>query len=85
VVLVKRLSRQKSGWPLVVDRLNVYWGVETFTITSKIDNRTGAIVDATMENILTLRMRVHATSDLKTYTVEMPFLIKRSMHLELLK
>lgn len=67
------------------DRLNVYWGVETFSITSKIDNRTGAIEDATMENTLTLRMRVHATPDLKTYAVEMPFLIKRSIHLELLK
>lgn len=67
------------------DRKNIFWGVETFSITSKIDNRTGAVVDATMENTLTLRMRVHATPDLKTYAVEMPFLIKRSMHLELLK
>ena len=63
---------------------NVLWGVEQFTITSKIDNKTGALVDATMENTLLLRMRYNTTPDLKTYAVEMPFLIKRSMHLELL-
>jgi hypothetical protein len=66
-------------------RKNLYWGVETFSITSKIDNRTGAIVDATMENTLTLRIRAHISADLKTYVSEIPFLIKRSMHLELLK
>ncbi|MBO9204426.1 MULTISPECIES: hypothetical protein [Niastella] len=67
------------------NRLYLYWGVETFSITSKIDKRTGVIVDATMENTLDLRMRVHISPDLKTYADEIPFLIKRSMHLELLK
>jgi hypothetical protein len=66
-------------------RKNLYWGVETFSITSKIDNRTGAIADATMENTLNLRIRVQISADLRTYLSEIPFLIKRSIHLELLK
>jgi hypothetical protein len=64
---------------------NVFWGVEQFTITSKIDNKTGAIIDATMENTLSLRMRYNTTPDLKTYVAEMPVTIKRVLHLELLK
>lgn len=64
---------------------HVLWGVEQFTITSKIDNKTGVLVDATMENTLSLRMRYNTTPDLKTYAVEMPVLIKRTLHLELLQ
>jgi hypothetical protein len=67
------------------DKVNFFWGVESFTITTKLDNKTGAILEASMENILTLRMRYNASQDLKTYAVEMPVKIKRNLKLELLK
>ncbi|OQP63082.1 hypothetical protein A3860_03670 [Niastella vici] len=51
------------------DKVNFFWGIESFTITSKLDNKTGAIQEASMENILTLQMRYNASSDLKTYAV----------------
>ena len=67
------------------DKVIFLWGVESFTITTKLDNKTGAILEASMENILTLRMRYNASQDLKTYAVEMPVKIKRNLKLELLK
>jgi hypothetical protein len=66
-------------------KVNFFWGVESFIITSKLDNKTGAIQEATMENILTLQMRYNASQDLKTYAVQMPVKIKRVLKLELLK
>ena len=67
------------------NKVNLFWGVETFTITSKIDNKNGQIVEASMTNILNLKMRYNATQDLKEYAVELPITIKRTLKLELLK
>lgn len=67
------------------DKVNFFWGIESFTITSKLDNKTGFILEASMENILTLQMRYNASPDLKTYAVQMPVKIKRVVKLELLK
>jgi len=75
-----QMIRQGTG-----DKVNFFWGVESFTITSNLGNKTGAIMEATMENILTLQMRFNASSDLKTYAVQMPVKIKRVVKLELLK
>ena len=67
------------------DYVNFFWGVETFTITSKVDNKTGAIIDASMENTLNLQMRYNSSKDLQTYAVQMPVKIKRVLKLELIK
>lgn len=67
------------------DKVNFFWGVETFTITSKVDNKTGAIMEASMENTLNLQMRYNASKDLQTYAVQMPVKIKRVLKLELIK
>lgn len=67
------------------NKVNLFWGVETFTITSKVSNFNGQIIDATMTNLLTLKMRYNASSDLKTYAIEMPMTIRRTVKLELLK
>lgn len=67
------------------DKVNVFWGVESFTILTKIDNRNGQIAEATMTNILNLRMRYNASQDLNTYAAEMPLIIKRDLKLELVK
>jgi hypothetical protein len=56
-----------------------------FTITSKIDNKTGAIIEANMENALNLQMRYNASKDLQSYAVQLPVKIKRSLKLELIK
>jgi len=66
-------------------KVNLFWGVESFTITSTIDNKTGQVIDALMTNILSLRMRYDSSPDLKSYAVEMPIAIKRVVKLELLK
>jgi hypothetical protein len=67
------------------DKVNFLWGIESFIITTKLDNKTGAILEASMENILTLRMRYNSSLDLKTYAIEMPVKIRRVLKLELLK
>jgi len=65
-------------------KVNLFWGVEQFTISSKIDNKTGQIIEAEMINLLTLRMRYNATPDLKSYDAELPVTIRRVVRLELL-
>ncbi len=65
-------------------KVNLFWGVEQFTISAKIDNKTGQITEAEMINLLTLRMRYNATPDLKSYDAELPVTIRRVVRLELL-
>lgn len=67
------------------DKVNFFWGVETFTITSRVDNKTGAIIEASMENNLNLQMRYNSSKDLQSYAVQMPVKIKRVLKLELIK
>ena len=66
-------------------KVNLFWGVETFTVTSKVSNVNGQIIEASMINLLNLKLRYNASQDLKTYAVEMPITIKRIIKLELLK
>jgi len=66
------------------NKVNLVWGVETFTIITDIDNKNGQILAATMTNFLNLRMRYNASKDLKTYAAEIPFTITRNLKLELL-
>lgn len=67
------------------DKVNVFWGVESFTMVSKINNKNGQIIEATMENVLNLRLRYNSSRDYKTYAIEMPMVIKRMLKLELIK
>lgn len=67
------------------DKVNVFWGVESFSITSKINRKNGKLQEAAMTNVLDLRMRYNSSKDLKDYAVEMPISIKRKLKLELLK
>jgi hypothetical protein len=87
--VAKKLNEQPSNFQMIQrsagDKVNFFWGVETFTITSKIDNRTGAILEATMENVLNLQLRYNSTKDLQSYAVQIPVKIKRSLRLELIK
>lgn len=66
-------------------KVNLFWGVETFILTSTINNTTGQIIEASMTNILNLKMRYNSTQDLKTYAVELPITIKRILKLELIQ
>ncbi len=67
------------------DKVNYFWGVETFTITTKLDNASGQITEASMINRLNLKMRYNASPDLKTHEAELPITIRRALTLELLK
>ena len=66
-------------------KVNVFWGVETFVITSKINNRNGQLLEASMLNNLNLRMRYNAAPDLTSYAVELPITIRRVLKLELIQ
>lgn len=65
------------------EKVNLFWGTESFKIVSKMNNKNGQIVEASMVNTLNLRMRYNSSPDLKTYAVEMPVTIKRIVKLEL--
>jgi hypothetical protein len=85
--VAKKMFDQPNNFQMIqkggADKVNFFWGVESFTITSKIDNKTGAIIEASMENSLNLQMRYNASKDLQSYAVQMPFTIKRKLKLEL--
>jgi hypothetical protein len=84
-----RLYDQPNNFQMIQrstgDKVNFFWGVETFTITSKVDNKTGAIIEAGMENTLNLQMRYNSSKDLQSYAVQIPVKIKRVLKLELIK
>lgn len=67
------------------DKVNLLWGVETFVITSTIDNDTRQLLKAEMTNNLQLRMRFNSAPDLSTYDAEIPLTIKRVLDLQLVK
>lgn len=67
------------------DFVHVLWGVESFTVTSKLENKTGKIIEATMTNTLNLKMRYNSAKDLKDYAAELPVVITRNLKLEIIK
>jgi hypothetical protein len=87
--VAKKMYDQPNNFQMIQkgagDKVNFFWGVETFSITSKIDNKTGAIIEAGMENTLNLQMRYNSSKDLKSYAVQIPVKIKRILKLELVK
>lgn len=62
--------------------VNLFWGVESFTITTKIENKTGKIVEASMVNTLNLKMRYNCSPDLQKWAAELPVVITRNLKLE---
>lgn len=64
------------------DKVNLLWGVEQFSITSRINNKNGQLIEASMTNTLQLRMRYNCTADLKNYAAEFPVKIERKIKLE---
>lgn len=67
------------------DKVNLLWGREHFTITSKISRINGQILEAKMINTLDLTMRYNCTPDLKSFAAEIPLSIKRILTLELIR
>lgn len=67
------------------NQVNLFWGIESFIITSKISNRTGQVMEAKMINLLELKMRYNSSKDLKSFAAEFPVTIRRVLKLELLK
>jgi hypothetical protein len=63
------------------EKVNYFWGVESFEIMTKIDRRTGKIVEATMVNDLDLKMLYNSDTDFKKYDASLPVIIKREVHL----
>jgi hypothetical protein len=64
------------------NKVNLLWGVEQFSITSRINNKNGQLMEASMTNTLQLRMRYNCTADLKNYAAELPVKIERKIKLE---
>lgn len=65
-------------------KVNYFWGVESFEITTKLSRRSGKILLANMVNELQLTMLYNASADLKTFDAKLPVTIKRTVHLLLL-
>lgn len=70
---------QKGGG----EKVNYFWGVESFEITSKIEKRTGKIIEATMVNVLDLKMLYNSDPDLKKFDAALPVSIRRVVRVEL--
>ncbi len=60
------------------------WGREQFIITSTVRRADGRILSATMDNPLTLRLKVGCDPNLDSCKHEMPMTIHRKLQLELL-
>lgn len=65
------------------DSYMVMWGHEQFIITSYIDRSSGIIKEATMDNTLTLKMKVGCDSDLENCQSEFSLTIQRDERLQL--
>jgi hypothetical protein len=65
-------------------KVNFLWGVESFSIDSKIENSTGKILLGKMTNRLQLKARINATPDLTKWQMEVPVEIVRKIELKLL-
>lgn len=63
---------------------NVQYGREYFYINSRIRKSDGKIEEAGMSNTLHLKVRIHCGADYKACQMEVPFVIERTLKLELL-
>ncbi|NML21566.1 hypothetical protein HHL16_11815 [Pseudoflavitalea sp. G-6-1-2] len=71
--------------PTTGEKVNVFFGNETFIIRSILRKKDGVLVSATMDNRLTLRLKVNCNKDYSNCQTTIPFTIKRTVHLELMK
>lgn len=65
------------------DTYEVMWGHEQFIITADIDRTSGVIRQATMDNTLTLKMKIGCDSNLENCQSEFPFVIQRNEQLQM--
>ena len=63
----------------------VMWGREEFTVRSKVRRSDGLILSATMDNPLTLKLKVGCDAALDSCKVELPMKIHRKLTLELIQ
>lgn len=64
---------------------DVMWGLEEFTIQSKVNSETGILLNGTMDNTLTLKVKVGCNSDWESCQIEIPLVIQRTVSIELQK
>ena len=62
---------------------NVIWGHEQFIIDSVLNRMSGKILTATMDNTLTLQMKLDCDERLENCQNEFPFVIQRDETLRL--
>jgi hypothetical protein len=71
--------------PVGKDRFNIQYGREYFVIRSVVRKSDGKIISATMNNVLTLKLKYNCTGEYKDCKGEFPSNIERKLTLELLK
>jgi hypothetical protein len=71
--------------PAGKERFNIQYGREYFIIRSVVRTSDGKITSATMNNVLTLKLKLNCDSDYKDCKGEFPFTIERKLTLELLQ
>jgi hypothetical protein len=70
--------------PVGKDRFNIQYGREYFIIRSIVRKSDGKITVATMNNVLTLKLKYNCNGQYKDCKGEFPFTIERKLTLELL-
>ncbi|MEM9024292.1 MAG: hypothetical protein AAGB22_11150 [Bacteroidota bacterium] len=64
-------------------RMNLLYGQETFVVESHVRRRDGALLSATMDNVLDLRMKVFCDAQYANCQTELPWKISRKVVLSL--
>lgn len=75
-----QMVRKSAG-----DKVNVFFGKENFLISSSISREEGKLLNASMYNQLTLRLKLNCDAVYSNCQTTIPFIIKRIVQLELLQ
>lgn len=70
--------------PAGAEHFNLFYGKENFTIISSLSRSNGRLVRASMNNLLTLQLKLNCDSSYANCAQTFPFHIKRTLYLELL-
>ena len=75
-----QMVRKSAG-----DKVNVFFGKEVFLITSHLRTGKNVLTKATMDNTLTLRLKLNCNADYSACQTTIPFTIRRTVELQLLQ
>jgi hypothetical protein len=84
-VIANTINNFQMVMPSGDDKYNVQYGCERFYVVSTIKKNEGKILSATMNNTLSLKLKINCDKDYKNSQFEMPFVMQRNLSLELIQ